>query len=129
MIEENLDQREGQPEPNSVSKTGGGAVLDATPCSLKFRRIRLAPDDYLNHGRDWFIELAKTLNALKKGDLIEINGIINEIGHQEDDGHGFIKHWDTNGKYLPDFWLLARGTLLKEKAEVWEGDHKTPPRQ
>ena len=26
MIEEILDQREGQPEPNSAGKTGGGAV-------------------------------------------------------------------------------------------------------
>ena len=33
MIEENLDQREGQPEPNSAGGTGGGTVLDATPCS------------------------------------------------------------------------------------------------
>ena len=33
MIEDNLDQREGQPEPNSVGETGGGAVLDVTPCS------------------------------------------------------------------------------------------------
>jgi hypothetical protein len=33
MIEENLDQREGQPEPNSAGGTGGGAVLDATPGS------------------------------------------------------------------------------------------------
>ena len=32
MIEENLDQIEGQPEPNSAGGTGGGAVLDVTPC-------------------------------------------------------------------------------------------------
>ena len=34
MIKENLDQREGQPEPNSAGVTGGGSVLDVTPCSL-----------------------------------------------------------------------------------------------
>ena len=33
MIEENLNQREGQPKPNSAGLTGGGAVLGVTPCS------------------------------------------------------------------------------------------------
>lgn len=36
MIEGNLDQREGQPEPNSAGGAGGGVVLDETPFSPVF---------------------------------------------------------------------------------------------
>jgi hypothetical protein len=36
MIKENLNQRKGKPEPNSVGISDGGAVLGVTPCSADF---------------------------------------------------------------------------------------------
>jgi len=78
MIKENLDQREGQPEPNSAGGTGGGAVLDVTPCSplrVAYSRAELA--DKL---KDWMIELwgdsPKNLDPDQRDQWHRDNGLI-----------------------------------------------------
>jgi hypothetical protein len=78
MIKENLDQREGQPKPNSAGTTGGGAVLDETPDSplrVAYSRAELA--DKL---KDWMIELwensPKNLDSEQRDQWHRDNGLI-----------------------------------------------------
>jgi hypothetical protein len=112
MIKENLDQREGQPEPNSAGGTGGGAVLDATPCSASseplhvYDWLELPPsDDAEKAAKEWLDKF--TLPAYTK----HTEGINDWLARYRVTVEWKGKRYTCSGaSRMGDVWLKTEGS-------------------